>query len=81
MRYVLGTIVIGLGFLITWKSDWIMNNFGRIAWAEQHLGTEGGTRVFYKILGVIIIILSFLYMGGVIQSILRSIFKSSINTL
>lgn len=81
MRYILGTIIIALGFLITWKSDWIMENFGRIAWAEEHLGTEGGTRLFYKLIGITAIILSFLYMGGVIQSILRAIFKSSVETL
>ena len=81
MRYIVGIIIIGIGFLITWKSEWLVNNLGRIPWAEQHLGTEGGTRMFYKLLGILIIILSFLFMGGILESILRGIFGSSVETL
>ncbi len=81
MRYVVGIIIIGIGFLVTWKAEWLVNNLGRIPWAEQHLGTEGGTRMFYKLLGILIIILTFLYMGGILESILRGIFSSSVETL
>ncbi len=78
MKYLVGTIVIIIGFLLVWKADWLMNNFGRIDWAERHLGTEGGTRIFYKLLGVLIIILSFLYMSGALGSILGAIFSPTI---
>lgn len=81
MRYVLGIIIIGVGFLITWKADWLMDNFGRIAWAEEHLGMEGGTRLMYKIIGITAIILAFLYMSGALQAILTKIFGASINTV
>ena len=81
MKYFIGIICIGIGFLIMWKSDWIMNNFGRIAWAEEKLGMEGGTRLFYKLIGLAIIILSFLIMTGVVQSILGAIFKPTADTL
>ncbi|MFA6552966.1 MAG: hypothetical protein WCT27_00905 [Patescibacteria group bacterium] len=81
MRYFLGLLIIGVGFLITWKADWIMNNFGRIAWAEEHLGTEGGTRLLYKLIGISAIVLSFLYMSGILSSILRAIFSNSIQTV
>ena len=64
-----------------WKSDWIMNNFGRIAWAEEKLGMEGGTRLFYKLIGLAIIILSFLIMMGIVQSVLGAIFKPTVDTL
>ncbi|MCH7492599.1 hypothetical protein IID19_03345 [Patescibacteria group bacterium] len=81
MQYVVGIIAIGIGFLITWKSDWLMNNFGRIAWAEAHLGTEGGTRMLYKLIGIVTIIFAFLYMSGAMGSILRGIFSSSIDSV
>ena len=81
MKYFLGLVIIGVGFLITWKADWIMDNFGRIAWAEEHLGTEGGTRLLYKLIGITAIILSFLYMSGILSSILRAIFSNSIETV
>jgi hypothetical protein len=81
MKYFIGIICIGIGFLIMWKADWIMNNFGRIAWAEEKLGMEGGTRLFYKLIGLAIIILSFLIMMGIAQSILGAIFNPTTNTL
>lgn len=74
MKYVLGIILIGLGFLIVWKSDWIMNNFGRIPWAEKHLGMDGGTRLLWKLIGLLVIIGSFLYMTGALGSLVRLIF-------
>lgn len=81
MKYFIGIICIGIGFVIMWKSDWLMNNFGRIAWAEEKLGMEGGTRLFYKLIGLAIIILSFLIMMGIVQSILGAIFEPTTKTL
>jgi len=81
MKYVLGTIIIAIGFVIVWKADWMMNNFGRISWAEEHLGTEGGTRMLYKIIGILAMIFSFLYMSGAIQAMLRVIFKPTIDAI
>lgn len=77
MQYVYGFLVIIFGFFLVWKSDWLVNNFGRIAWAEEHLGTEGGTRIFYKLLGILIIIGSFLVMAGVFNNIIEGIFGAS----
>lgn len=73
MRYLLGIIFIGVGFLITWKANVMMSIFGRIGWAETHLGTEGGSRLFYRLLGIVIILLSFAYMAGCVESFLRTI--------
>lgn len=81
MRYVIGIICIGIGFLLVWKADWMMNNFGRIAWAEEKLGMEGGTRLLYKLIGITIIVFAFLYMSGILEGILSSIFKPTIETL
>lgn len=60
-NFIQGILIAGVGFILVWKADWFMNNFGRIAWAEQHLGTEGGTRLMYKIIGTIIIIAGFMH--------------------
>ena len=81
MKYVLGLILIGLGFVIMWKSDWIMNNFGRIAWAEAKLGMDGGTRLFWKLIGLIVILGSFLYMSGGLGAIMRMIFGNTIESV
>jgi hypothetical protein len=59
-----------------------MNNFGRISWAEAHLGTEGGSRLLYKIIGFIIIIAGFLHAtnlaGILIKWIATSLFGAKI---
>ena len=73
MKYLVGIILIGIGFVIIWKAEWLMDNMGRIDWAEQHLGSDGGTRAFYKLLGVAIILLSFLLMGGGLGSGLKKV--------
>ena len=77
-RYIIGFIGVGIGFLFVWKSNWLYQNFGAIQWAEQHLSSGyGGTRFFYKLLGVLIIFLAFLYMTGLLEKILIKIFTSS----
>ena len=65
MNIIFGIIAIVFGFVIVWKADWMMENFGRIAWADEHLGSEGGTRMFYKLIGLAIIAFAFLFMFGI----------------
>lgn len=74
MRYLIGLLIVGLGFLMVWKADWLVNSFGTMEWAEQHLSTEGGTRVFWKLLGIIVIIGAFFAMAGILQSIIGGTF-------
>ncbi len=51
LRVIGGVALVAMGVSLVIKSDWFLSNFGRIDWAEQHLGLEGGTRLFYKLLG------------------------------
>lgn len=82
MRIILGLISIAIGFLLVWKADWIINNFGQIDWAERKLATEGGTRLLWKLIGLGIIILAMLYMfgfiGGIIEAIFSPLFRGSV---
>ncbi len=57
------------------RSEWFLSFFGRIDWAEIHLGTEGGTRVFYKILGLLTIFISLLIITGMIEGFVLAIFS------
>ncbi|MFA4937405.1 MAG: hypothetical protein WC575_03925 [Patescibacteria group bacterium] len=74
-KFILGILIAFAGFLLVWKSEWIMTNFGRIPWAEEHLGTEGGSRIFIKILGIIIIILGFGIMFDLWQPVMQAVFS------
>jgi uncharacterized membrane protein len=64
LQIVLGILGIAIGLVLIAKTEWFIENFGRIEWAEQKLGTEGGTRLFYKIIGLVFIFFAFVYMTG-----------------
>jgi hypothetical protein len=49
VRYF-GFFLFAIGPFLVIKTEWFVENFGRIGWAEAHL--QGGTRLFLKILGV-----------------------------
>jgi len=70
MHIVLGLIMVAVGFLLVWKTEWLVENFGHINWAEEHLGADGGTRLFYKLLGILIILVGFGTLTGIFQDIL-----------
>jgi len=74
LRVFLGLLAATAGFMLTWQSEWIVQNFGRVPWAEEHLGMDGGTRLMWKLLGILIIILSFMGMTGLLGSFILSIF-------
>ncbi len=67
---ILGLVIVIAGFLLVWKTEWIVINFGSVYWAEKHLGTEGGTRIFYKLLGIIIIVIGYSVMTNLLQPFL-----------
>lgn len=60
-------LVIGLYFLI--KSEYIVRVIGHNEYAERYLGS-GGTYLMWKIIGIILIILGFLYLIGDLDPLL-----------
>ena len=78
MHIILGLIMMVVGFLIVIKSEWMLNNFGRIGFFDQHLGAEGGTRLGYKLIGILVIFLGFLVLTGMIRDLLMWIFSPMI---
>jgi hypothetical protein len=73
-RIIIGTIGIAIGTIMVLRSEWFLSFFGRINWAEIHLGAEGGTRLFYKLIGMATILISLLIMTGMIEGVLMAIF-------
>ena len=74
MKYFVVSLAIGLGMILIIKTEWFLQNFGAIAWAEQHLGTDGGSRLAYKLMGIILIIGALMVATGVLQAIMLNIF-------
>ena len=64
MSYVFALLGIALGASFVIKTEWLIQNFGMSDWAEQHMGTNGGTRLMYKLIGIIIIILCLMGLTG-----------------
>lgn len=67
-QVLVGLAGVGIGVFLVIKSRSIKNFFGNVAWAEEHIG-PGGTDSLWKLVGVAIIILSFLWMVGSTQEI------------
>ncbi len=61
---ILGLIVIAIGALLVIKTEWFVQNFGRVAWFEDKLGSEGGSRLGYKLLGILAIFIGIVLMSG-----------------
>ena len=81
MHILLGLIGAALGAVLIIKTEWFVQNFGTSEWAETHLGTSGGTRLFYKLIGIGIIFISFLavtgMLGGFVLGTFGRLFGSS----
>ncbi|KPJ86102.1 hypothetical protein AMJ57_00415 [Parcubacteria bacterium SG8_24] len=69
LRIVGGIVLMGIGSLLVIKTKWFLENFGRIDWAEQKLGS-GGTWMFYKLLGIIIIFAGMMMATGLLGGFL-----------
>ena len=50
-RILIGLAIAALGLAMTLKTQWFLSMIGRIQFAEKYCG-GGGTRFFYKLLGV-----------------------------
>jgi hypothetical protein len=78
--YILwGAIHIVVGTLIVIKSESLLNAFGRISFFEKYLGVEGGSRLGYKLIGILTIFIGILIItnmiGGFLTWLLSPILK------
>ncbi len=80
-HFILGAIIIAIGAAIVIKSGGLLNTFGRIGFFEKYLGVEGGSRLGYKIIGVLTIFIGLLIMinmiGGFMTWLLSPLLKYS----
>lgn len=64
MFIFIGLLIIIAGVVLVVKTEWFLNNFGRITWFEEKLGSEGGSRFGYKLIGIIFLIIGIIVMTG-----------------
>jgi len=70
MHIFIGLIAAAIGAGIIFKTEWVLENFGTNSWAEDKLGTSGGSRLLYKSIGLIMIFVGFLLITGLFQGFL-----------
>lgn len=71
MHILIGLIIFAIGALIVIKSEAMLNAFGRIAFFERYLGTEGGSRLGYKLVGLLLVFIGILVMTNLIGGFLE----------
>lgn len=61
LRILIGGVVAAAGVYFVLKTENVLGFFGSVDWAERKLGS-GGTRLFYKLLGVVFAFIGFMVM-------------------
>lgn len=79
LRIIIGAVLVAVGVYMVWKTTVFRDFFGSVPFAERYLG-GGGTNIFYKALGIIIILVGFLLAtnlwGAFLNATLGSILPS-----
>jgi uncharacterized membrane protein len=71
IRVPVGIAIMIVGFLMVWKTETVLEWFGRVDWAEDKFG-PGGSRFFWKLVGVLIIFIGIFVATNIISDILTS---------
>ncbi|MEK9157397.1 MAG: hypothetical protein AAB448_04725 [Patescibacteria group bacterium] len=74
-RILIGFAIMFLGILFVWKTDIFYSMLGSVPWADRTFG-GGGTRTFYKLFGVGIIIIGVMVMTNLFEMIVGSFISS-----
>lgn len=72
VRIPLGLAIMVVGFLMVKKTDVVLSWFGQVPFAEDKFG-PGGSRFFYKLLGIAVTFIGIFVATNVISGILESI--------
>ncbi|MDD3101840.1 MAG: hypothetical protein PHE59_01705 [Patescibacteria group bacterium] len=74
-HFFAGLGIIAVGVILTLNSEWLLRTIGPVEWAEQKLGGDGGSRLFYKLLGLAVVVLGLFVISGIWEDILNGIAK------
>lgn len=64
MQIIVGILMTLAGASLVLKTEWYLQTFGRIAWFDEKLGSEGGSRLGYKLMGVLVLFIGIILMTG-----------------
>ena len=72
IRVPLGIAIMVVGYFVVAKSEVVFGWFGTNEFAEKYLGF-GGSRLFYKLVGILIVFVGIFVATNVISDILGSL--------
>lgn len=72
MQYLFGLILLAGGIGMVLKTEWLIQNIGTNAWAEQNIGSSGGSRLMYKLIGIVCIFFGFLLITNLSNGFLMA---------
>lgn len=79
LHFFLGLILIVIGAMITMKSEAMLNAWGRIQWFEEHLGVDGGSRLGYKLIGMLVTGIGILLVTGLYNGFMEGLLSPLIS--
>jgi hypothetical protein len=65
-QFIVGILIGGVGFVLVLKASWMLQNFGSIPFAEKHMHSEGGSRAFYKLIGLLFMLIGIMHATGLL---------------
>ena len=74
-QIITGILLVIIGFFIMRGANAMLKAFGRVGMFEKFLRTEGGTRLFYQLVGLLLIAVGFMYATGIFQRLVGSLFR------
>ncbi|MSR85522.1 hypothetical protein EXS71_03770 [Candidatus Uhrbacteria bacterium] len=69
LRILLGIAIAFVGFLMVLRTAFFIEYVGTIYWAEVKFGS-GGTNLFYKLLGTLVMMLGFMVATNLWEALL-----------
>jgi hypothetical protein len=75
LHFILGAAILTGGIFWVLKSEALYNSFGAIGFFDKYLGTEGGSRLGYKLIGIAIVFIGFLVMTNMLGGFVRWVFS------
>lgn len=77
LRILLGIGITVVGYFMCARTNWFLEILGPVAWAERAF-VSGGSRLFYKLVGIGVIILGFIVITNlydiIVGGIVRAVF-------
>ena len=75
IQIISGLIAAALGALAVVYTEWIVQNVGYNEWAEEKMSMWGGSRMLYKIIGVLVVLGGLLYAFDLLDKFIFGIGK------